>query len=271
MRKAAVIGWPIQHTKSPLIHSHWLEKYGLEGAYDAVAIKAEDLESGIQRLIDDGYCGFNVTVPHKQSVISYMDYLRADAERIGAVNTVIIGDDGKMEGRNTDHFGFAENLKNRAPNFKPSSSSVVVLGAGGAARGVVYALIDMGVRDIIIVNRTFATARALAEAFPPAKAKVWEAVPDLFENASLVINTTSLGMKGQPPLEVDLRPLPETAIVCDIVYNPLDTELLKDAKRRGLKTVTGIGMLLHQARPAFEAFFGTLPEIDDALIKKVLA
>lgn len=271
MRKAAVIGWPIQHTKSPVIHSHWLDKYGLQGAYDVVAMQPQDLKAGLMRLVDDGYCGFNVTVPHKQAVIPYMDFLRADAERIGAVNTVVINDDGTLEGRNTDHFGFAENLKNRAPGFDPRSGPVVILGAGGAAHAIVYAMLNMGAREIFIVNRTHANARELASAFPPAQAKVWEAIPDLLKNASLVVNTTSLGMKGQPPLEIDLSPLPDTATVADIVYVPLDTELLRQAKRRNLKTVTGIGMLLHQARPAFEAFFGTLPDIDEALIKKVLA
>lgn len=270
MKKAAVIGWPIQHTKSPLIHAHWLEKYGLRGSYEAVAIQADDLKEGVKRLVGEGYSGFNVTVPHKQSIISLVDYLRADAERIAAVNTVVVNPDGSMEGRNTDHFGFTENLKSRAPEYK-TRGPVVVLGAGGAARSIVYALQNMGANDIVIANRTYANARALAAAFPPAIAKPWEAIPDLLKNASLLVNTTSLGMKGQPQLEIDLAPLPDHATVYDIVYNPLDTELLRQAKRRNLKIVTGIGMLLHQARPAFEAFFGTLPDIDDDLIKKVLA
>lgn len=271
MKKAAVIGWPIQHTKSPLIHGHWLEKYGLEGRYEAVAIPAEELEGGIKRLVDEGYTGFNITVPHKQAIIPHMDFLRADAERIGAVNTVVINPDGKLEGRNTDHFGFLENLKARAPEYDISSGPVTVLGAGGAARAVVYALIKAGAKTIYIANRTHANARDLAAAFPPAQAKVWDAVPDILAESTLLVNTTTLGMKGQPPLEIDLKPMPDNAVVYDIVYNPLDTELLRSAKRRNLKIVTGIGMLLHQARPAFEAFFGTLPEIDDDLIKKVLA
>jgi shikimate dehydrogenase len=214
-------------------------------------------------MIDAGYSGFNVTVPHKQIIMDMLDRIDDNAQKIGAVNTVVIKD-GVCEGRNTDAFGFIENLKEAVPRFK-FKGTALVLGAGGAARAVVHALQQEGLRDIRIINRTLDRARDLGDAYE------WSALPDLLRDAALIVNTTSLGMAGQPPLEIDLSPAPKTALVNDIVYTPLDTDLLKQAKSHGLQTVTGIGMLLHQARPAFQAWFGVLPSVDDELRQKVLA
>lgn len=269
--QAGVIGWPLTHTKSPLIHGHWFEKYGIAGTYEAIPVAPEDLKDRVKQLVDAGYRGFNVTVPHKQAIMEMMDFVHADAERIGAVNTVIINAAGKMAGRNTDGFGFRENLKRNALDFDFKAQPAIVLGAGGAARAVVYALAKMGVPEIRIVNRTLARANALAAVFPGCSAHEWDALPALMPDAALVVNTTSLGMSGQPALEIDLAPLPDNALVHDIVYIPLETDLLKAAKTRGLKTVTGIGMLLHQARPAFEAWFGVMPDVDATLEASVLA
>ncbi|MBU6235336.1 MAG: shikimate dehydrogenase [Alphaproteobacteria bacterium] len=269
--KAGVIGWPISHSKSPLIHGYWLEKFGLSATYEAIAIAPENLKADIERLVKAGYCGFNVTVPHKQAIMPLLDYIRADAERIGAVNTVVINPDGTLEGRNTDAFGFIENLREGAPKHDFKKAPAVVLGAGGAARAVVYALAEAGAPQIRIANRTLVRARELASAFKNCVAVDWEALPEAMEGAGLLVNTTSLGMKGQPPLEVTLNTLPLSALVHDIVYAPLQTELLQSAKQRGHTTVTGIGMLLHQARPAFHAWFGVMPDVDEALRAKVLA
>lgn len=270
-KKAGVIGWPISHSKSPLIHGHWLKKYNLEGCYEAIAIAPDDLPHEIARLKAEGFSGFNVTVPHKQAIMPLLDNISADAERIGAVNTVVISANGKLEGHNTDAFGFIENLKEGAKNFDFTKGPAIVLGAGGAARAVVYALVHAGVPEIRIVNRTQARAEDLAKAFPNTKACGWDELPKIMTDAALLINTTSLGMKGQPELEIDIAPLPIAALVHDIVYAPLQTKLLIAANEKGNPTVTGIGMLLHQARPAFEAWFGVLPDVDDDLRAKVLA
>lgn len=265
IKKAGVIGWPLKHTKSPLIHCYWLEKYGISGSYDANPIAPDDLKTGIQKLIDAGYSGFNVTVPHKETIMTMMDILEDSAQKIGAVNTVVLHD-GKRIGRNTDAFGFIENLRESAPEFT-FKGTALVLGAGGAARAVVYALKQQGM-DVCIVNRTKDRADILAKDFG-ASSHAWSDIPSLLENAALVVNTTSLGMTGQPSLEINLKPT--KACICDIVYTPLETDLLKQAKALNLKTVTGIGMLLHQARPAFEAWFGIMPDVDAPLRAKVLA
>lgn len=269
MKKAAVIGWPLQHTKSPLIHGHWLETYGIAGTYEAKPVAPDALEYGIEKMADAGYAGFNVTVPHKEAMLDIVDYLRPEAEKIGAVNTVVINPDGSLEGRNTDAFGFIENIRENAPGFR-FEGSALVLGAGGAARALVYALQNEGMKDVRIANRTEHRAIQLANAFPGASGHAWEAIPDIITDVNLVVNATSLGMSGQPPLEVDLSNAHQHALVNDIVYTPLETALLQSAKAFGLQAVTGIGMLLHQARPAFQAWFGILPDVDAALRREVL-
>lgn len=269
--KAGVIGYPVKHSKSPLIHNHWIAQYGLTGEYRAVEIAPEDLTVGVQRLIHDGYSGFNVTVPHKQAIFRLCDYVDDIAQAIGAVNTVVIND-GLLHGTNTDAFGFIENVHQSAFGVDFMHRPCVVLGAGGAARAVVYGLISAGAKKIILANRTRASAEEIA-AMNPAIVEItdWEARNDVLLGAGFLVNTTSLGMTGKDSLVMDLSALSENAVVSDIVYAPLKTDLLKQAEEKGHQIVTGIGMLLHQARPAFQKWFGVLPDVSEELEKKVLA
>ncbi len=269
MKRAGVIGHPINHSKSPLIHSYWLEQNKIEGEYKAYDISSQNLRDEILRLRDDGLSGINVTLPHKQAVIDICTTINDEAAKIGAVNTVVFYPSGEIEGRNTDAYGFIANIREAYPGLEFKDISMAVLGAGGAARSVLYALKREGVTDIRISNRTIENAEELAEEFG-ATVYDWEDRKAALKGAGFVINTTSLGMSGKPPLLLDLSDLAPQALVCDIVYAPLMTDLLQDAQRKGCRIVTGIGMLLHQARPAFQAFFGTLPEVTDELREKVL-
>ena len=269
--KTAVIGHPISHSKSPLIHNFWIKQHGLTGTYDAVDIPCEELEAGIKSIINQGYIGFNVTLPHKVSIMDLCDEVDDLARSIGAVNTVTIKD-GQLLGTNTDAFGFIENIKQNAPTFDFTKGKAVVLGAGGAANAIIYALLQEGVTEIVISNRTRAKAEKLQE-LDPQKIKIadWEARHDTLVHANIIINTTALGMISSPPLEIDLDLAPSDALVTDIVYAPLMTDLLQQAQDQGLKTVTGIGMLLHQARPGFELWHGVLPDVTEELERIVLA
>jgi len=266
-----VIGHPIVHSKSPLIHNYWIKQSGLKGTYEAVDIPCEDLEGGLKNLIERGFKGFNVTIPHKESVLALCDELDETAQQIGAVNTVII-DDGRLKGMNTDSFGFIENIRSQKPDFSFASGSAVVLGAGGAAKAVVHGLLEHGAPEIIIANRTKEKALILSEScLAPDKVHLveWEERSKKLEGVALLVNTTSLGMEGQDNLDIDLSLLPRDALVSDIVYAPLYTELLKAAKDSGHEIVTGIGMLLHQARPAFKAWYGVMPEVSAELEEMV--
>lgn len=264
--RAGVIGYPIKHSKSPIIHNHWIADHGLAGEYKAIEIAPENLKEGVQQLIDEGYAGFNVTIPHKQAIMELCEEIDDVAKAIGAVNTVVIRD-GKLYGYNTDAFGFIENVRQTLPQLDFAKGKAVVLGAGGAARAVVYGLRAAGVKDIIITNRTEKKARDVAAL--GATVAPWEKRSEILKEAVFLVNTTALGMTGKEPLEIDLSLLQQDAVVADIVYAPLMTQLLKDAGER--KIVTGIGMLLHQARPAFEKWFGVLPQVDAALEQKVLS
>ena len=272
MIKAAVIGHPIGHSKSPLIHNYWIAKYGLSGSYEAIDIPCEALEEKVRRLVEAGYAGFNVTIPHKEEIAGICDELSDTARQVGAVNTVrIVG--GKLLGDNTDVFGFTENIKEGAPEFVFSRAAAVLLGAGGASRAIVHGLLEHGTPEVIICNRTRAKAEEVkASCVDPARVRIepWEARNSVLARAGLLVNTTALGMQGQAPLEIDLSALSQDTVVSDVVYTPLETELLKAAAVRGNKTVTGIGMLLQQARPAFEAWFGVMPEVTAELRGKVL-
>ncbi len=272
--KAAVIGHPIKHSKSPLIHNYWIKKYGLSGTYEAIDLSPENLESGLKNLIDDGYTGFNFTVPHKESMLKLCDDLDNTAEIIGAVNTVAVRG-GKIFGMNTDSFGFLANIRQNHPDFEFDLGPALVLGAGGAARAVISGLIGMRVPQIILTNRTRDKAEALAQDMgfgteDMIRVVDWEGLAEALDHTNLLINTTSLGMDGQPSLEMDLIALPSSALVNDIVYAPLYTDLLTAAKERGNPVVTGIGMLLHQARPAFKEWFGLMPDIDEELQELIL-
>lgn len=268
--KAGVIGYPIHHSKSPIIHGTWIKEHGLTGTYKTIEIAPENLKEDIQKLIDQGFNGFNVTIPHKQNIMAFCDEVDDTAQAIGAVNTVLIKEK-KLYGTNTDAFGFIENIKQEASNFDFKNKSALVLGAGGAARAIVYALNQAGLSEIYITNRTRAKAESLIE-LAPDKARIidWNSREKALEGLDLLVNTTSLGMSEQGALELDLTHLPAHALVNDIVYAPLMTPLLSDAKARGNEIVTGIGMLLHQARPAFEKWTGIMPQVDHDLVKKVL-
>lgn len=278
--KTAVIGHPIAHSKSPLIHNTWLQEYGLKGSYEAIDVPPEMLGSEVGRLIEQGYSGFNVTLPHKIEIMPYCEGLDTKAMVIGAVNTVtILG--GKLYGSNTDAFGFSQNILEVCQyqnwnDWSFAGGRAVVLGAGGAARAVVYALQEHGVPSIVVLNRTQEKAQELAQQMNTVTAPdqitvlPWEERSNALADANLIVNTTSLGMTGRPPLDIDLSLAPISAIVTDIVYAPLFTDLLKQAQQRGLRYVTGIGMLLHQARPGFEIWNGVMPDVTQELAEKVL-
>lgn len=272
--KAGVIGHPIKHSKSPVIHNYWIDKYGFEGSYEAIDIAPENLKDEIQRLVDEGYKGFNATIPHKESIMELCDDVAHNANVIGAVNTVTI-EDGKLHGQNTDGYGFVHNIFDNTDDFEFEGKRAAILGAGGATRAIASALIGEEIEQIVLLNRTRERAEKLASdiAFVSDFIVVedWDNRSKILDGVDLLINATSLGMDGQAPLDIDLSTLPDHALVNDIVYSPLETELLKAAKGRNLQTVTGIGMLLHQARPAFKSWFGLLPDVTDELIEKVTA
>ncbi len=273
MKRAGVIGHPIAHSKSPLIHGHWLKTYGIEGEYKAYDVHPGSLHDEVMRLRDAGLAGFNVTLPHKQAIMEICTTLNQEAEKIGAVNTVVFHPSGDIEGRNTDAFGFIQNAIDSQPAFFETHAqdiSVAVIGAGGAARAILFALRRLGLTDIRLTNRTLDTAERLADEFP-ARVYEWEDRGAAIAGAKMLVNTTSLGMKGQPPLDLDLKFFSDEGLVYDIVYAPLMTQLLQDAQAKGCPIVTGIGMLLQQARPGFQAWFGQMPSVTDELREKVLA
>jgi shikimate dehydrogenase len=264
MRKACVIGWPVTHSLSPVLHHYWLRHYGIEGAYTAEEVQAARLPVFLKSMEKEGFSGCNVTLPHKEAVIPYLDSVDATAKAIGAVNTIIVKD-GQLHGTNTDAFGFMENIR-QSVSLEGKKQKAVVLGAGGAARAVVYALVQEGFAAITLINRTEQKAKALQEQFGNRiDVKAWEQREDALADADLLVNTTSLGLKGKEQLPIQLEQLPKSAIVNDIIYNPLHTPLLQVAARRGNVTVNGLGMLLYQAVPAFEAWFLKRPQVDGAL------
>jgi shikimate dehydrogenase len=272
MIRAGVMGWPVEHSRSPLLHGYWLKQHGIDGEYALLPVRPEDLAASLRGLGARGFAGCNLTVPHKQAALAIIDQVDTVAARIGAVNTVIVRRDGALEGRNTDAFGFRENLRAAQPAWRASAGPAVVLGAGGAARAVVAALLDDGAPEIRLVNRSRDHADALASALGgPIRVIDWKGRDAALAGATLLVNTTSLGMTGQPPLDLVLDSLLKTAIVNDIVYAPLETPLLRAARRRGNAVVDGLGMLLHQARPAFAAWFGVMPEVTLALRQAVVA
>jgi len=267
--RAFVCGHPIAHSRSPTIHNYWLGELGIEGHYERRDIAPDVFEAFVQEF-PRLYVGGNVTIPHKESAWRLVEARDEAAEIIGAVNTLWL-DDGRVMGGNTDAYGFAANLDAAAPGWEKSAVATV-LGAGGAALAIVHALQSRGVSDIRIVNRTFARAQALADRFRGgSSAHDWPALPELLSDTTLLINTTSLGMHGGPEAAIDLSPLPASATVTDIVYVPIQTPLLASAAARGLRTVDGLGMLLHQAVPGFERWFGVRPEVTPRLREIVMA
>lgn len=276
--RAGVMGWPVSHSLSPRLHGHWLTRYEIDGSYDAIAVEPERLADALSRLSAQGFRGVNLTVPHKEAALALVDTVDETAQRIGAINTIVVEAAGALAGSNTDAFGFIENLRDHIADQVAAGWSgrpATVLGAGGAARAVCTALLDSGVGDIRLVNRTSQRAAALTETLPglseSATIFAWADRTDALADAGLLVNTTVLGMTGQDPLELDLANLPGDATVNDIVYAPLETDLLAQARRRGNYVVDGLGMLLHQARPGFCAWFGVDPVVDDGLRQAVLA
>ena len=269
---AGVIGHPIAHSKSPQLHGHWLKEHGLPGFYVPMDVGADDLADVLKALPKMGFVGVNITVPHKVKVMELADLVTDRASLIGAANTLIFRRDGKLHADNTDGYGFVQNLRQGAPNWNPKIGPAAVLGAGGAARAVVASLLDVGVPEIMIANRTRVRAEALQSDFGKRVRVVdWVQAGNMLENAATVVNTTSLGMMGKPELRVPLDGLRKGALVTDLVYNPLKTRLLQEAEEMGCTTVDGLGMLLHQAVPAFERWFGVRPDVDDATRAAALA
>ena len=265
MTRCFIIGHPVAHSRSPIIHGHWLAEHGLDGSYERVDVPPDAVAAFLDRIRLGEFAGGNVTVPNKEAVLPLLDHVGETARRMGAVNTIWM-EDGKLHGDNTDAFGFLAHLDDRVPGWDARTASALILGAGGAARAVVHGLVSRGVGRIILVNRSMARAEDLAAEFGVGvEARGRSEAAALVATSDLIVNTTSLGMQGQPPLDLDLAGLRPGTIVDDIVYVPLDTALLAEARTRGGVPVDGLGMLLHQAIPGFERWFGVRPEVTPAL------
>jgi shikimate dehydrogenase len=268
-RNAFIIGDPISHSRSPLIHGHWLQKHGIAGSYEAIHVKQADVSAFLSSIADKDFVGGNVTVPHKEAAYAHAAVRDEIADEIGAVNTLWF-EDGKLRGANTDSYGFAQNLDERAPGWDKGGAALVI-GAGGASRAVIHALKSRGFSDIRVANRSVERARGLQRGFgPKVSAHGLSALDEAASGARLVINTTSLGMEGDGEVPLKMQLLHPDALVTDIVYVPLETPLLKTARLAGLRTVDGLGMLLHQARPGFEKWFGVLPEVTPELRQLII-
>ena len=269
---AGVMGWPVAHTRSPAIHNHWIARHGLKGAYVQLPVHPDRLEAALRGLPALGFAGCNVTVPHKVSAMHFMDELHPTAQRVAAINTIVVQPDGSLLGMNNDGAGYVQSLRDADPTWRGDAGPALVLGAGGAARAIVVALLDEGVPELRITNRTLERAQALAEAFGDrVKVVPWAERNEAMAGVCLLVNTTTQGMHGQPPLDVALDALPVAAMVSDAIYVPMETPLLAQARLRGHRTVNGLGMLLNQARPAFKAWFGVMPEITPELRAAILA
>ena len=263
---AAVMGWPVGHSRSPVLHNYFFRHYGLKGTYVPLAVRPDDLEPALRALRPLGFSGCNLTIPHKERALAIVDEVDPVARRIGAISCVVVRSDGSLWGTNNDAYGFVHNILQHRPEWRADAGPVAIIGAGGGARAVAWSLAERGARDIRVVNRTLARAKALAQEFDsPMKVMAWDDRHRALEGAAMLVNTTSQGMVGQTPLDLDLDALPTSALVTDIVYAPLETPLLAAARRRGNPTVDGLGMLLHQARPAWKAWFGLEPEVTPEL------
>ncbi len=263
---AGVMGWPVMHSRSPKLHNFWLHKHGLVGTYLPLAIKADGLKAALRALPALGFSGCNLTIPHKVEAMAIVDRVDPVARRIGAMNCVVVAPDGSLSGFNNDGWGYIESLLEAQPDWRADAGPVVVVGAGGSTRAILVSLIDRGAREIRLVNRTQAHAEALAREFGgPIAVLPWADRNAALDGAATLINTTNQGMVGQPALDIALDRLPRSALVSDIIYIPRETPLLVAARERGNRTVNGLGMLLHQARPAFHAWFGVMPEVTKEL------
>lgn len=269
---AAVIGDPIAHSLSPRLHGHWLRRYGLRGHYVPLHVPHAHLADVLRLMPEMGFVGANITIPHKEYVLSVASQITDRAALIGAANTLTFMGDGRVQADNTDGVGFLANIRQNLPGWTAATGPALVLGAGGAAKAIVQALIQDGAPRVMVVNRSRPRADALRDQFGArVEPQDWTRIPDLVADAALIVNTTSLGMVGQPAMSVDLSRLSRLSVVTDIVYKPLETDLLRQARAMGCETVDGLGMLLHQAVPGFERWFGHTPMVDDDLRQAVLA
>lgn len=268
---AGVIGWPIAHSRSPRLHGHWLKRYELSGEYIAIPVRPENLAEVLHTLPKMGFVGANLTIPHKEAVLQFADIVTDRAALIGAANTLIFHDDGKIHADNTDGYGFITNLRQNAPDWDADQGAAAVIGAGGAARAVVASLLESGVPELRITNRTKLRAEKIKAEFG-AKVVVydWAQIGNMLDGARTVVNATSMGMAGKSPLRMPFDALGPNSLVTDLVYTPLMTDFLMEAQVRGCQIVDGLGMLLHQAAPGFERWFGRRPEVDEALRQAVL-
>ena len=269
---AGVMGWPIAQSRSPVLHNFWIEKYKLNGRYVPLAVRPERLDDAIRGLSALGFRGCNLTMPHKQYAMTMVDKLTDTARRIGAVNCIVVGDDGRLTGTNNDGKGYLLSVQEIAPQWTPAAGPIAILGAGGAARALIVAMLEEGAREIRLVNRTFDKADQLAREFGPAiKPIAWEKRSDIIGDLALLVNATNQGMTGKPALDISLDRLSPRTLVSDLIYVPPETPFLAAAKARGNVTINGLGMLLHQARPAFQAWFGVMPDITPELRAAVMA
>lgn len=272
MKRACVIGWPVEHSRSPAIHRYWLELYGIDGAYEKEAVRPEEFASFLGSLSDRGYAGANVTLPHKTEALRLATKADESARAIGAANMLWLDGAGRLNASNTDAYGFMTNLNQEAPHWNKGRAPVMVLGAGGAARAILYGLIAQGASRILLANRTRDRTEALAGTFGPTVSVVdWDARNQALAGCELLVNATSLGMSGKGPLDIEVEALPEDAVVADIVYSPLETPLLATARARRRQAVDGLGMLLYQAVPGFERWFGVRPQVTKELKAHVAA
>lgn len=269
---AGVMGWPVAHSRSPAIHNYWIRQHKLNGSYGLFPVQPNELEIAIRGLKALGLAGCNITIPHKTEAIKWMDWVEPIAKKMGAINTIVVTPNGDLHGFNNDGFGYLESLRQALPSWQANIGPIVILGAGGASRAIVVSLIEAGATEIRILNRTRSKADELCQEFgDPVTAYDWSERHEALSDAALLVNTTSQGMHGERELDIDLQELPTTALVSDIIYIPLETPLLEKARLRGNPTVNGLGMLLHQARPAFKAWFGVMPEVDTALEQAILS
>lgn len=267
---AGVMGWPVGHSRSPVIHNHWIRHHGLNGSYVLLPVQPDSLVDAVKGLRALGFAGCNVTIPHKVDAMKLMDHVDPLAQRMGAINTIVVQANGELRGFNTDGFGYIQSLRDAKPDWRADAGPVAVIGAGGSARAVVLSLLDEGASEIRLLNRTQARAQALAETIGPrVQVLDWSKRHDCLDDVALLVNTTNQGMHGQAALELRLDGLAKGALVSDTIYIPLETPLLAQARARGNPTVNGLGMLLNQARPAFKAWFGVLPEITPELHRAI--
>lgn len=269
---AGLLGWPVAHSRSPVIHNHWLARYGIPGRYVLFGVPPERLEAAVRGIATLGLCGCNVTTPHKQAIFPLLDRVDDLATKIGAINTVVVEQDGTLSGFNNDGNGFVQSVRDAVPAWRPDSGAIAIVGAGGAARAIVASLQAQGAREIRIVNRTRARAEELQARFgAPVVVAGWEERVAALAGTALLVNATNQGMTGKPPLDLGLDALPREAIVADVIYVPRETPLLAAARARGHRTLNGLGMLLNQARPAFKAWYGVMPDITPELIRAIEA